>query len=46
MALGVLERDGFWVVIGVVVGVLSLMVVWGVVWALARAAIFLIMNAF
>jgi hypothetical protein len=46
MALGVLERDGFWVVIGVVVGVLSLVIVWGVVWALARAAIFLIMNAF
>jgi hypothetical protein len=46
MALGVLERDGLWVIIGVVVGVLSLAIVWGVVWALARAAIFLIVNAF
>jgi hypothetical protein len=46
MALGVLERDGLWVIIGVVVGILSLAIVWGVVWALARATIFLIVNAF
>lgn len=46
LALGVLERDGLWVIGGVVVAALSLVIVWGVVWALARAAIFLLMNAF
>lgn len=46
MALGVLERDGLWVMIGAVMGLLSMIVVSGVVWALAKAAIFLILNAF
>lgn len=46
MALGVLERDGLWVVIGVIVGALSMVIVSGVVWALAKATIFLIVNAF
>lgn len=46
MALGVLERDGVWVIIGVLVGILSMVIVSGVVWALAKALIFLIVNAF
>lgn len=46
MALGVLERDGLWVIIGFLVGVLSLVIVSGVVWALAKALIFVIVNAF
>lgn len=46
MALGVLERDGLWVIIGVIVAVLSLVIVWGVVWALAKAFIFILLNAF
>lgn len=46
MALGVLERDGVWVVIGAIVGALSMVIVSGVVWALAKAALFLIVNAF
>ncbi|ESW60771.1 MAG: ABC transporter permease [Rhodobacter sp. CACIA14H1] len=46
MALGVLERDGVWVVIGALVGALSMVIVSGVVWALAKAAIFLLVNAF
>ncbi len=46
MALGVLERDGLWVIFGVLVGLLSLVIVWGVVWALAKAALFIIFNAF
>lgn len=46
MALGVLERDGIWVIGGAVVGALSLVIVWGVVWALAKIAIFAILNAF
>lgn len=46
MALGVLERDGLWVIFGAVVGVLSMIVVSGVVWALGKAALFLLVNAF
>lgn len=46
MALGVLERDGLWVILGVIVGALSMVIVSGVVWALAKAAIFLVVNAF
>lgn len=46
MALGVLERDGIWVIGGALVGALSLVIVWGVVWALAKIAIFAILNAF
>lgn len=46
MALGVLERDGLWVLLGAVVAVLSLVVVSGVVWALGKAALFIIFNAF
>ena len=46
MALGVLERDGIWLVIGALVGVGSLFIVWGVVYALTKAAIFVLMNAF
>lgn len=46
MALGVLERDGLWVMGGAVVAVLSLFIVWGVVWALAKAFIFIVFNAF
>ena len=46
LALGVLERDGLWVLGGVVVAVLSLLIVWGVVWALVKIAIFALVNAF
>jgi hypothetical protein len=46
MALGVLERDGLWVLLGVIMGGVSLVIVWGVVFALAKAAIFLLVNAF
>lgn len=46
MALGVLERDGLWVFFGAVMGILSLIIVSGVVWALVKATIFLIVNAF
>ena len=44
IALGVLERDGLWVAAGLVTGALSLVVVGGVVLALAKAAIFLVLN--
>ena len=46
MALGVLERDGIWVVLGAMIGAGSLIIVWGVVYALTKAAIFLLLNAF
>ncbi|WP_128253339.1 exopolysaccharide biosynthesis protein [Falsirhodobacter deserti] len=46
ISLGMLERDGLWVIIGLVVGALSLVIVWGVIWALVAGAIFVMQNAF
>lgn len=46
IALGVLERDGVWVLIGLTVAGISLFIVGGVVYALAKAAVFVVMNAF
>jgi hypothetical protein len=46
IALGVLERDGLWVLIGTVTGVVSLFIVAGVVYALIKSTIFLLFNAF
>jgi hypothetical protein len=45
IALGVLERDGLWVMIGTVTVLVSLFIVAGVVYALVKSAIFLIVNA-
>lgn len=46
IALGIMERDGVWVVAGTVVGIGSLVLVAGIVYALAEAAVFLLINAF
>jgi hypothetical protein len=46
IALGVLERDGVWVLTGVVIGAASLVLVAGVVYALVKSAVFVMMNAF
>lgn len=46
IALGVLERDGLWITGGVAVGGVALLIAWGVVYALARAAWFVLTNAF
>lgn len=46
IALGILERDGLWVLIGIVISLLSLVVVSGVVWALMKAVAFLLANVF
>ncbi len=46
MALGVLERDGIWIAAGLVVSVLSAGLVWGIVYALLKAAFFLIAQVF
>jgi hypothetical protein len=46
IALGVLERDGLWVMIGTVAGLVSLFIVAGVVYALVKSTLFLLFNAF
>lgn len=46
MALGLLQRDGLWVAIGAGVGVVSLFIVVGVVYALVKAAAFIFLSAF
>ncbi len=46
MALGLLERDGVWIIIGAVTGVLSVVVVRGVLWAMVFAAFFLLRTLF
>ena len=46
IALGILERDGLWIIVGAVLGVLSLLIVWGVIWAVIKTAIFLLLHAF
>lgn len=46
IALGILERDGVWVLTGVVVGAASLVIVAGVVYALIKSAVFVLLNAF
>ena len=45
LALGLLERDGLWIIIGAVVGGLSLVIVAGVVYAMVKALVFLVVNA-
>ncbi|WP_281493630.1 exopolysaccharide biosynthesis protein [Ancylobacter koreensis] len=42
LALGILERDGLWILVGVALAALSLFVVSGVVWAFVKAGLFLL----
>jgi hypothetical protein len=44
-AFALLERDGLAAVVGVVVAILSAIIVWGVLYALIKSAIFVIRNA-
>lgn len=44
LALGILERDGIWIVVGMALAVASLGVVWGVVWAFVKAGLFLLRS--
>lgn len=44
LALGVLERDGVWILIGLALAVLAVAIVWGVTLALLWSAIFVISN--
>ncbi|WP_246668939.1 exopolysaccharide biosynthesis protein [Ancylobacter sp. TS-1] len=42
LGLGILERDGIWILVGMALAVASLFVVSGVVWAFAKAGLFLL----
>jgi len=46
IGLGVLERDGLWIVLGVLAALGSLVYVAGLAYALVKSAVFLLMNAF
>lgn len=46
LALGVLERDGLWIGIGVACAIAAVAIVWGVVLALAWSALFVLSNLF
>lgn len=45
LALGVLERDGAWVLAGLTVAVAAVALVWGVLYALVTSALLLLANA-
>jgi hypothetical protein len=42
LALGVLERDGVWIAIGLLASAVAGAVVWGVLWAMIKAAVYLL----
>ena len=44
MSLGLLARDGLWMLIGLLTGVVAVVIVWGVLWAMVFAALFVIGN--
>ncbi len=46
IALGLLARDGVWMLIGFAAGILAIVVVWGVLWAMIFAALFVVANVF
>lgn len=46
LALGVLERDGVWITIGIVCAIVAVVIVWGVALALLWSALFLLGNVF
>jgi hypothetical protein len=46
MALGLLERDGVWISIGLVIGIAAVAVVWGVMWAMIFGALYLLQSFF
>ncbi len=44
VALGLLERDGVWILIGLAVAIASVLIVWGVFWAIVFGALFVLSN--
>jgi len=45
-SLGILERDGVWVLAGLLASIVSMAFVWGVIYAIVKSAIFIITHAF
>ena len=46
MALGLLERDGVWILLGLLVAVVSVVIVWGVFWAIIFGSLYVLSNWF
>jgi len=46
MSLGILERDGVWVIIGLLTAIASVVIVWGVMWALIFGALYVLTTFF
>ncbi|MCY1665586.1 exopolysaccharide biosynthesis protein [Rhizobium sp. SL86] len=46
IAFGILERDGVWISIGVAIGIVSLFLVAGVIYAIIKSAIFVLARVF
>jgi hypothetical protein len=42
MSLGILERDGVWILIGLALAVVSVVIVWGLLWAVIFGGIYLL----
>jgi hypothetical protein len=42
IAFGMMERDGIWIILGFAVGIVSIVIVGGVVWGMVLAALFLV----
>lgn len=45
-SLGILERDGVWIAAGLITAAASVALVWGVLYALIKSALFIFTNAF
>jgi hypothetical protein len=46
VALGILERDGYWILAGLAVSAAAFVWVGGLAYALMKSAIFVLINAF
>ena len=46
LALGVLERDGVWIILGTLCAIVAVIIVWGVMLALLWSAMFVVSNVF
>lgn len=46
IALGLIERDGFWIIAGLIAGAFACFLVYGVIWTMVQAAILLVTSFF
>jgi hypothetical protein len=46
IALGILERDGYWIILGLAVSAAAFLWVGGLAYALVKSVVFLVLNAF